>query len=457
MKRVSVKSFLPLLFAGFLALGSCVSSGESGGASRPQWMDSYPASELHYTGIAGVPWSGNESEDRSAALASARAEIAAAISVSVEQDIEIIQEETGTASNSSITREVRERVRQSVQASLQNVQIVDTFYDKASGYWVYARLSKADWEAIRQQEIRQLHDRVMGILEPLFTDSSVPFATVLRQLARARQILEDSPWSWLTLGTVANRSGILVDLVDQEVIRLLDATLLQVTAQAAKINLGDALDMTVAVEPLLSHSVGTLPLLISGERGVAARTLTDQSGLAEIRIEAGQLPVGNQSFLVSPDLEALGFPVSLAGTYPVPAAQLVLEIEAPELFLLLNTPESLSGMNLGTAVEAVFSEKDLPLVFRRGGQPGGRLILEVDLQIQDYPKYLENAPDMASAMMRFTLIKDGQRIFSHETTSAKEGGLTPLQAHQRATAALLRDIREEQELFSGMVNALMSR
>ncbi len=444
---------------------SCTTTGEtavstdvsSGSAPRPAWMDEYPDSGQWYTGIAGVPWSGDESADRSGALAAARAEIAASISVAVEQEIEIVQEESRSGVSFTLNSEVREQVRQSVQASLRDVEIVDTYYDREAGFWVYARLSRARWEEIVRMETEQLSGRVLGIIGPVLEDDDIPFATVMRQFARARQILQESSWAYLASGTLGGRSGIVMDLLDREISRRLDGVIIQTGRYEEIIEYGDSASVPVAVDVLSSSRTGSVRLDVM-ENGLSlVSVLTDQEGGGEIGLESTALSPGSHAFEAALDLSVFGFTPEQAAMYPEVSFPFSLMVVSPEIYLSMQVPEDLEGIGLETAVESLFSEKELPFAFHRSAERGGRLKLEVDLQISDYPKYLENAPEMASALMRFTLVRDGQRLFSYESSSSKEGGLTTKQAHERAAAALLKELKSDEKLFAGLESALSAR
>jgi predicted small secreted protein len=462
MKNTALTVILVLLM---MFAASCTTTGESGigtdvsseSAPRPAWMDEYPDSAQWYTGIAGVPWSGDESTDRSGALAAARAEIAASISVAVEQEIEIIQEESRSGSSFSLNSEVREQVRQSVQASLRDVEIVDTYYNRSSGFWVYARLSRERWEEIIRMETEQLRERVLGILGPVLDNDEIPFATVMRQFARARQILQESSWAYLTAGTLGGRNGILMDLLDREISGRLDGVVIQAGRYEDTIEYGDGAFIPVSVDVFSTSRTGSVRLNVMEDGLSLMSVLTDQEGRGEIGLEPADLSPGSHAFEVAIDLSAFGFTPEQSGSYPEVSFPFSIMVVSPEIYLSMRVPEDLEGTGLETAVESIFSEKELPFAFHRDVERGGRLQLEVDLQLSDYPKYLENAPEMASALMRFTLIRDGQRLFSYESSASKEGGLTVRQAHERAAAALLRELRSDEKLFTGLEKALSAR
>lgn len=475
IRLIFLVCLIPLLFSSCLSTGPAPSSTGAetrelagGGASdaeasetgsAPEWMERPPEADEWYVGIAGAPWTGNESEDRTAALAAARAELAAAISVSVEREIEIVEEEKNSGGRSYLNREVRQRLQESVKAGLRDVEVADTWYDRERGYWAYTRLSRRQWEARREGEIADLGRRVEQMLSSMVAANTVPPFSQLRQFAKARELLLQSPWGLLVSGELDGREGLFIDTIDQLVTQHLDTVMIAPLAGPLELFYGESAELELQVSSFISSQPGSVPLLVGLPGGVTRIVSSDQGGTVSLPLASGDLAIGEGEVAVSIDLKQLGFSGELRGLYPDVALSLPLVVKAPEVYISLSYPDGLSGMGLESAVRSLFSERELPISFVDSPGRGGRgaLALQVEVRVQDYPKYLEDAPDMASAYMQFSLLRDGRRVYSYESNSEKEGGLTPDQAHERALRSLLSSLKGEAELFSGIETALFAR
>jgi hypothetical protein len=464
MVLTSCLSTAPAASSGGAAGGDVAATAEKAATSKapstpaPEWMETYPASDAWYVGIAGVSWTGNESDDRAAAIAAARAELAAAISVTVEREIEIVEEERQSGSRSYLNKEVRQQLRESVKAGLKGVEIVDTWYNQERGYWVYARLSKERWEEQQKEEMINLRRRVEQMLSPMIASGDVPPFSELRQMAKARKLLSDSVWGLLVSGEIDGRSGLLIDLIDQLVTERLDTLMISSEPGSVEAFYGDRAELTLEVRSFLADSPGSVPFLVMLPGGGERREMTDQAGKVSFALDTRELSPGEGQLSVSIDLEKLGFSPDSTTLYPEISMPVSLLIKAPELAFLVDYPGELAGMGLESALRSLFTEKNLPMTFIdpiRGGE--NPLAIQVEVRVRDFPKYIEDAPEMASAYMQFSLLREGKRLFSYESNSEKEGGLTKTQAHERAIRSLLGALKGEETLFQGIESALFAR
>jgi hypothetical protein len=78
----------------------------------------------------------------------------------------------------------------------------------------------------------------------------------------------------------------------------------------------------------------------------------------------------------------------------------------------------------------------------------------VDLFVEDFPKYIEGAPDMAQAWAVVNLEYNGRSIYSYESAALKDGGFNPAHAHSRVLSKLLKNLQSEEALFSNIKTAL---
>ena len=118
--------------------------------SEPEWLSSPPSDELWYYGIGGAH-TNDESADRVKAMLRARADLAASISVDI---VSVLESEVKVAADGNSTEELEQRVKQSVEQSLVNVQTVEGWFGADKGYWVLIRMNREEWSAQKRADRR---------------------------------------------------------------------------------------------------------------------------------------------------------------------------------------------------------------------------------------------------------------------------------------------------------------
>jgi len=156
-----------------LVVLSCAASRKDLITPEPDWLSSPPADPDFYFGVGGAH-TGDQAQDRENALARARADLAASISVDVVSVLEL--KESVNKDGVSI-ESLENRVKQSVEQSLMNLQTVETWFHPDKGVWVLVRMNKRDWEKQRQDD-RRVSVPVPGGLEEL-SGLNVSFLVVL--------------------------------------------------------------------------------------------------------------------------------------------------------------------------------------------------------------------------------------------------------------------------------------
>ena len=429
------------------------SAGVSGCATAPEcppepdWMRN-PEQSGYYVGVGSAD-SGNQADDRPVAEARARADLAARISTQISSELEI---KTTDSSSGGYSQEVEELVNQSVETNLQDIETVDTYYCRSSGYWVYVRLSKDKWDAIQQQRRSEVVKRVRDLLEPVLNDGTSALTTRIERLERSYELIRAATFGQELKGTIAGESGNLSDLVLNSIQNHSDSLRMQLEQNEIEVQIGELFTAAGSLSSSLTKNTGAVPVRLTTESGtLLAEGKTNEKGSFTIQLPEGLSEVGERKVLISADLETLqGLEDrELHTAY----AELVVDVRLINAGLIVEVKNSEVERSVVSEVRALFSERQLPFEFSPQEIPGG-YNLRVDLFVEDYPKYLEDAPDMAKAWAVVSLERDGRSVYSYESDFVKDGGITTSQAHSRVLSKLLQQLRTEAQLFENLKTAL---
>lgn len=414
---------------------------------EPDWMRN-PEQSGYYVGV-GSANSGNQADDRPVAEARARADLATRISTQISSDLQIT---TSDSSGGGYSQEVEELVNQSVETNLQDLETVDTYYCPSSGYWVYMRLSRAKWDSIQQQRRSKVVTRVRDLLEPVLNDGSSALTTRIERLERSYELIRAATFGQELKGTIAGESGNLSDLVLNSIQTHSDSLQMRLEQNEIEVQIGELFAVAGSLSSNLTRTTGTVPVSLTTESGtLLAEGKTDEKGVFTIQLPEGFSEVGQRKLLISANLETLqGLEDrELHTAY----AELVVEVRLINAGLIVDVKNSAVERTVESEVRALFSESRLPFEFSPQEIPGG-YNLKVDLFVEDYPKYLEDAPAMAKAWAVVSLERDGRSIYSYESDFVKDGGITTSQAHSRVLSKLLKQLRTDAQLFENLRTAL---
>jgi hypothetical protein len=427
---------------------SCATTGGSVKVdpNRPEWMDNYPASDAYYIGIAGFS-TGNEAEDRKTAEAGALSNVAASISVEIHNEIEILTKDDSDGNYSSSTVD---EITAVVEQSLSGVEIVDTYYSEQVGSWIYMRLSKAEWERIRKEEMDSLISRIKDFLTPVLNDFDRPLVTRIQELIKARNLIKESPYSGFLKTTFLSESGSLIDIVDNILKQHLDSIYLSVKPENIEVESGQSAAFAIVMNSNISSRIGNMPFsFVSESDSNIISSLTDQNGTFSSEIKSAELMMGQNHITLTIDRDKIGFDDSLAKMI-LPEKVIIVDVQTVSIGLELVTPDGIDLYGANGTVKSLFSSRNLPFKIGAVDSP----YIRFDIRISDFPKYLEGAPDMAQASAVISLVKRGKTVFSYESDQFKDGGLTPEQAHDRAFEKLIKGLETNSDYVKGIVEAL---
>jgi hypothetical protein len=115
---------------------------------EPEWVRKRPISQEFYIGIGMARKAGPAAEYAEAARNVALNDIASQITVAVSSDVL----RTVLEKNERLEEEFQSRIRASATADLEGVRVIDT-YESDADYWVYCRLSRAEYAARRRAKL----------------------------------------------------------------------------------------------------------------------------------------------------------------------------------------------------------------------------------------------------------------------------------------------------------------
>ena len=439
---------LMILIAISVLIVSCATSGGSVGndPNRPEWMDNYPVDDLYYIGIAGSN-TGNEAEDRKIAEAGARSNVAASISVEIHNEITILTKDDPDGNYSTSTVD---EITAVVEESLSGIETVDTYYSEQAGSWTYMRLSKFEWERIKREEMAAVISRIKEFLTPVLNDFDRPLVTRIQELIKARNLIKESPYSGFLKTTFLGEAGSLIDIIDNILKQHLDSIYLVVNPENIEVEIGEAAEFSILINSNISSRIGNMPFTFASESDdTIISSLTDQDGTFNSEFKSSELLMGQNHLTLTIDKDRIGFDESL-NRMILPEKIIIVDVQTISIGLELVSPEGVELYGMDGTVKSLFSSRNLPFKIGQVDSP----YIKFDIRISDFPKYLEGAPDMAQASVVISLIRRGKSIYSYESDQFKDGGLTPLQAHDRAFIKLIEGLKTNSEYVKGIAEAL---
>ncbi len=433
-----------------IAVSSCVSAPEC--PPEPEWMRS-PEKEGYYVGV-GSSDTGNQADDRPIAEARARADLATRISAQISSELKI---ETSSNNEGEYTQQVEELVNQSVETHIEDIKTVDTYYCRSAGYWVYVRLSKEKWDAIQTRRRQEVVNRVKDLLNPVLTDSNSAFIARVERLQRGAELIRGASFGQKLVGNIAGESGNLSDLVQSSIQQHFDSLGMMVKENELDVHVGEIISVEGKLTSTLTGTIGTVPVVLQNEDGdVLGESKTDPQGNFRVQLPSGLDIPGESKLLVRAKLDVFkedAFEEIEPGEMNTLYAELLARVGLINAGLIVDIKNADVGRSVESEVRALFSDKNLPFEFSPEKVTGGYNV-QVDLFVEDFPKYMEDAPDMAQAWAVVSLEYDGNSIYSYESSAVKDGGLTPAQAHSRVLTKLLKQLKAESELYLKIREAL---
>jgi len=434
-----------LLILGGIGVTGCTSASQC--PPEPDWMRN-PEQAGYYVGV-GSANTGSQAEDRPVAEARARADLATRISTTIYSELEVA---TSSSSGGEYSQQVEELVNQSVETNIQDIETIDTYYCPSSGYWVYMRLSRDKWEQIQEQRRQEVVTRIKGLLDQVLSDEESSFVDRIERLVRSYGLIAEVSFGEDLKGSLRGESGNLSDLVLNAIRQHADSLRISLARETVELQIGEPLAIEGTLRSGLTSQSGPIKIVLKDKAGLKlSETTTDSRGQFLLQLPEGLATPGDTTLLIFPEVDA--FKVLENQKLNSAYEELAIKVKMVPAGFLVDLKNSQVERSVESEVRALFLNKNLPFEFTPQELPDG-FNLRVDLFVEDFPKYIEGAPDMAQAWSVVTLEYKGRTIYSYESAAVKDGGINPAQAHSRVLSKLLKNLQSEKALFSNIRTAL---
>jgi hypothetical protein len=322
----------------------------SAAADEPEWVTKRPNIPLYYIGIGVVRKDRARDEYTGAARNVALNDIAGQITVSVSSDVL----RTVLEKNEQLEDEFQSRIRASATADLEGVQVVDT-YETDDEYWVYCRLSKADYEERRAEKLNAAVSQAVDLYSRGKTNEQKGNAgQAIGFYAQAFVPIE----KYLTEPLRAEgRSEYLVNDIYSSLRTLLERIDLKTTEGEVNAKIGRPLKKPLEVRAVMKDSAtpaAGLPFRFAFTRGSGEHVdfvKTDDAGIARCPVQ--KITATDRIQVVGATLDLLALaggdqapPVvrTVLSSFTPPATRFVLNVTGVDVFV--ESDESMYGQPL---------------------------------------------------------------------------------------------------------------
>jgi len=426
---------------------------------QPQWIFNPPGGDTYYLGV-GAATGKNKAEGYQVALERAKSNLAADISVHIVSTSSDLFR--STKSNSSygdesesqdqVVEQYEQNMSQFVEKNLKDIEVVDSWYSKKEGTWVFVRLSKAAYERMKQKEMGELRGRVLDQISPII-DGEVDIQDAISRYFNAWNMVHDSFYLDEIKGNVNGREGFLIDRIESAISDFFNDVQFDLTVlSAVEVNKPLPITLSIFLEGIKD---GRVPLLFVQGRDnrVLASITTDSDGnySEPIKLE-GLKGVGKVRVRCILDLSQ--FSNQLDSFYKdilAPGEDLSLTVKLVKLGFEVETGDAtVSGIN--GSIKSLLKKKSLPIELVPGVTGDRDLFVEVIFSLM--PKVFQNQPQMVKSKAIFTLKEGGNTVFSYETKEIKNGGATEDQAYYNCWSALQKLIEKDEIIAEKILGAL---
>ncbi len=439
--RTEIK--VPILIAAFtLLILSCATA-----PSLPSWVERYPQDNRYYIGIGS---------SNSAILASAQdeareealANLAASISTSIVSEVEL---ESGETADGEEFKSLKRRIEEKVYQKLEGAEVVDSYSSPSAGYWIYLRYDKAN--LLRQK--KELAERVEDLAAPAFSSQAKATGETLALLHKSHVLLAESPYFASLKGNIEGSEGVLIDLIESRIQEIVSSLTVSVTPGIVKGSAGDKVDVTIKISG--DSAASGLPVGISEAGRLIASGTTDEKGTYVASVELSTLPIGRGTVSASVDMSAL----EIGGDdyfikFISPDKEIPFEVNPLPLKLLVEQDRDYGVPGITEMASSLFASSDLPFSLV-GPSSATEYSVKLKLIVEDFPKFKENSLEISQARVTLQLEKNGEVIYSWESSAMKDGGLTLAQSHERTIKKLFEKIKNEKKYLAGLIEALPVR
>ncbi|MBN2509959.1 MAG: LPP20 family lipoprotein [Spirochaetales bacterium] len=407
-----------------ITLISCVSA-----PSKPEWVQKQPTDPKYYIGI-GYSNTGIEGEDRELARKAALGEMASSISTSIKGELEVLQQDSSDGESFS---RITNRIVENINHVLEGVSIFDSYYSTKDGYWVYMRFSKADFELQKQR----LRERVLNIIKE---GENADISKRISAYVTALGILTESPYIASIKDETGN--GILLDTIESRVFDYVSGIKINSRDKVILAEPGKAVPMDIFVS-YRDEGLDGIPVRIYSKNNGSEHTVFSNSGGTYTQgVDIEGLITGENHIVLSLDLKKLNIEDGLMrrklANPEFPVIVKVDQLKARFVFRQ-NGGETVPGVEGMT--HALFSRSGFPIKIT---DEAASLTLDVELVLEDFPRFDEKALFISQARMIVKIIRNGDTIYTYESPAQKDGGITMAQSYERTVKKLLNKMGNDQ-------------
>ena len=289
MKKVSILAGLSSL----LLLGLCPASHA---ARRPDWVVKRPVSGEFYLGIAKCAKKGREADYREAAKNAALLDLATEIEVNISGEFVLKL----TERMKMVEDEVRSELKSVTRARMTGHELVSSWED-AKEYWVYYRLSKAEYAARMAAQRQQAIAATMAMRAKAREQMDNPASALrfcLQGLARMQDFVDDA----------------IVSDIWSDLELLLGGIRLTPARKTACAIIGESIGSPLEFRAVRHAASGppvlaaNLPLafsFVSGEGRLSEKAQTDSTGIAKCHVACVTATNAIQAVKATVDLGSL--------------------------------------------------------------------------------------------------------------------------------------------------------
>lgn len=312
-------------------------------------------------------------------------------------------------------------------------------------------MTHAEWE--RQRE--ELRDRVLPMIDGASAGQESTASSRLSVLGKAHELVANSMWAGTIGAELGGRHGMLIDLIEQEMVFELECLSIATDPEAVSASSSEPVSIAVSVESACRQRVGRVPVVIRFEdvgRPSVSRFNSDDDGRHLWLVDVRQLSRGKNLLVAYLNVPRLGIEEDrLLVRLPAVEKAFIVENMPRSVAVAVRAPEGVDGSIVETVIKSILSRSGEVVVSLDSAQSAYVLVVEIDKRHgakNDYGILME----YASA--RFDLQTEGRTVFSHRTDEYKEGGSSQEQADERVMQKLLEAIEEDASLADRIVRAV---
>jgi len=165
------------------------------------------------------------------------------------------------------------------------------------------------------------------------------------------------------------------------------------------------------------------------------------------------LPLGKNELKAVIDFKDMGIDLTALKTIVSPVKNILVDVQQIRAGLAIETPTGITVPGLDGMVRSLFSAGNLPFKLSADSSDT-TFVIRFSLKVTDFPKLMQDAPDMAQATAVVSVERDGRSLYSYESPAVKDGGITANQAHERSVKKRFDELKKQNQMIQGMSGVL---